>query len=1174
MDNKMMLPVLATTLLLLAMFIAPAMAAEQRKPDLMITDIFVGIPVEAKDDVMKTYIVNYEITNIGDAPAYGAGISCLYVNGVHVAKEDLNEITLNPGDSYWSVFRNYELPCNCTVNITVCADNYDQIREINETNNCLTKTWRCPWNFKPPFPNYAPSGMPDFDQKQDDWRNLNKQWSFCGPVSAANCLWWFDSMYAYPKGKPGDGEDIFPLVNDYGAPYPWIPGPYSDDHNFDNVDDTGTPWPPGNEFVERLARCMDTDGMSSGAPRNGTNIYDMQRCIDGWLKETGLDCTLYEHTVRSPDFYWIEKELKRCQNIIILLGFWYYDEENGTWKRIGGHYVTVAGVNAEERLIALSDPFMDNAVVTGRGRVLPSWHPQIYLPTLHNDALYVSHDYYSVKPKSPSPGGDWWIPDYPISYELLENFRGMNVPEGGVVPPPQETPSPDRVHTEIEYAVVVSPCKTVISIDDEGNEADEFVPGTNVSVKGCGFKPNFTYVIYIQPEPVVEGQRLNPNKDPSGVQETVRTDANGCFGQDVIWKIPAQEPACSYWDIVVDYVPAPTVPTYNARYDGLDNVCCHGFHIAGLPGIEVNKTVWNGTAWVKEINANISDMVRFRCEIHNNGTCCPLSDIKVTDILPLNLQYKNNATVHYPNCTTVPQEPLIGIPNIFTWMFPDFVLRPSETLTVEFDAKVMKCEEGENVLQAKAWCEETGEIVFDEDSMMVKVLCPDLVMEEKWEEPAPMRKYLHIYPPVDPREPIKEPVCTDWHELYPEFCNWYHLSNWSDNGDDVLSPCDRIKMTEEAGSVNWYHVDDVTITLLVSEPVEPTRKMAIEFDGGYEQINKAMDNPVCTYWYEVHPSFCPMYHLKDWEDNGDEYLSSCDWIFLVPETGEGSWWHVDNVTTDIIVSPLTAVSRNTYRVWYTIHNRGNVTAKAGHFTTLYVDNCTVEHKVVPMDLEPSQTYTDSFRTVVKYTPPEDKIIVCADDYNAIEELDEENNCLTNVYPEKPDLVITDKWVNWPDKCTICYNVTNIGNGTASAGHNTSLYVDGAEVAYDTVPVVLIPGGSHIGCFNYTWTYTPPSDKITICADCNKTIAESNEGNNCRTNIWTCGDVNCDEVVDMSDVIDLLYYVGYPGQYTICNEWAADVNCDKVIDMSDVIDLLYYIGYPGQYKLKCCCKISG
>jgi hypothetical protein len=72
----------------------------------------------------------------------------------------------------------------------------------------------------------------------------------------------------------------------------------------------------------------------------------------------------------------------------------------------------------------------------------------------------------------------------------------------------------------------------------------------------------------------------------------------------------------------------------------------------------------------------------------------------------------------------------------------------------------------------------------------------------------------------------------------------------------------------------------------------------------------------------------------------------------------------------------------------------------------------------------------------------------------------------------------------------------------------------------------------------------------------------------------CGDVNGNEVVDMSDVIDLLYYVGYPGQYTICNEWAADVNCDETMDMSDVRDLLYYVGYPGQYELNRCCGMSG
>ena len=170
----------------------------------------------------------------------------------------------------------------------------------------------------------------------------------------------------------------------------------------------------------------------------------------------------------------------------------------------------------------------------------------------------------------------------------------------------------------------------------------------------------------------------------------------------------------------------------------------------------------------------------------------------------------------------------------------------------------------------------------------------------------------------------------------------------------------------------------------------------------------------------------------------------------------------------------------------------------------------------------------------------------------------------------PDLAINDVWICWPDNCTICYTVTNRGNGAASAGHNTSLFVDGIEQAYDHVAAALAPDASFTGCFNYNWTYTLPNDNVTVCADCNTTVEESNETNNCLSTVWTCGDVNYDKAVDMSDVIDLLYFVGYPGNYTICNQWAADVNGDNLLNMSDVSALLYYAGYPGQYELKCCC----
>ncbi len=48
---------------------------------------------------------------------------------------------------------------------------------------------------KPAFPDYTPSGMPDFDEKQNGWGPAPGTYTWCGPVAAANSLWWLDSEY-------------------------------------------------------------------------------------------------------------------------------------------------------------------------------------------------------------------------------------------------------------------------------------------------------------------------------------------------------------------------------------------------------------------------------------------------------------------------------------------------------------------------------------------------------------------------------------------------------------------------------------------------------------------------------------------------------------------------------------------------------------------------------------------------------------------------------------------------------------------------------------------------------------------------------------------------------------------------------------------------------------------
>lgn len=62
--------------------------------------------------------------------------------------------------------------------------------------------------YKPAYVDYSPNGVPDFDQKQDNWiYQPSGAWTYCGPVALANCLWWFDSKF---EPSPVDPRPFYP----------------------------------------------------------------------------------------------------------------------------------------------------------------------------------------------------------------------------------------------------------------------------------------------------------------------------------------------------------------------------------------------------------------------------------------------------------------------------------------------------------------------------------------------------------------------------------------------------------------------------------------------------------------------------------------------------------------------------------------------------------------------------------------------------------------------------------------------------------------------------------------------------------------------------------------------------------------------------------------------------
>ena len=179
--------------------------------------------------------------------------------------------------------------------------------------------------------------------------------------------------------------------------------------------------------------------------------------------------------------------------------------------------------------------------------------------------------------------------------------------------------------------------------------------------------------------------------------------------------------------------------------------------------------------------------------------------------------------------------------------------------------------------------------------------------------PFPVEEMYHIVDmsyDIILNEKITNPVCTDWHELYPECCvNDYHIDDWEDNGDKLLSPCDNITMTLIAGvSTDFYHVEEVTLTLNLTVmdamigPFLPGDRIYVEFLGGYEWMYYAKIDPLFTDWEVVCPAdyFEMPLTIEYWEDDCNGILSYCDNIELLGIEVD-IWCHIDEVALDMVV---------------------------------------------------------------------------------------------------------------------------------------------------------------------------------------------------------------------------------------------------------------------------------
>ncbi|MBO3754735.1 MAG: hypothetical protein FGF53_07675 [Candidatus Brockarchaeota archaeon] len=163
---------------------------KENLPDLIITEISCD---------RNNSVIRYAIKNIGSELAKGNHSTTLYVDGKEVAHDPVG-VDLKPGENLESWFKDYKWPECHNITVKTCVDNFNQIKESDEKNNCLEKT--C---ISYPIPILITSGPSAVSTTQD---SATIKW-----VTNKNS----DSMVVYSDRSTGEEKTVYDpnLVKDH-----------------------------------------------------------------------------------------------------------------------------------------------------------------------------------------------------------------------------------------------------------------------------------------------------------------------------------------------------------------------------------------------------------------------------------------------------------------------------------------------------------------------------------------------------------------------------------------------------------------------------------------------------------------------------------------------------------------------------------------------------------------------------------------------------------------------------------------------------------------------------------------------------------------------------------------------------------------------------------------------
>lgn len=386
-----------------------------------------------------------------------------------------------------------------------------------------------PLYWKKYFIDYAPSGMPDFDERQGLTYNWSSGgvWSHCVPTAIANSLWWLDSEFEPGGLPPPIISDGFPLVRSYNS------------SNWDDHDPLNAP-----PLIEHLAYLMDTDGQRTLIPLTahvGTNIKDSEDGLAQYLSWTRLNPigdvngdgvvnatdyaivvvanntvpgapkwdmaadiypvtlgwpnitktdnivnqtdinlvvahmgnssgSFYERTIAAPDFPFIDSEVEKCEDVVLAVGFWSLNA--GIWERYN-YTVPYPNTGRNGHAVTVAGVNLTTSKIAICDPAFDAYENNLItegrIPISHNHAPpeppYITHNRAGL-----------------VSQDIYSVIQLPPVPPcpGGNWAIAGYAGLPANIFTVIEYAVVTSPIRDVEVTNVTNSKADCTVGPPNV----------------------------------------------------------------------------------------------------------------------------------------------------------------------------------------------------------------------------------------------------------------------------------------------------------------------------------------------------------------------------------------------------------------------------------------------------------------------------------------------------------------------------------------------------------------------------------------------------------------------------------------------------------------------------------------------------------------------